>query len=163
MLKNKAACFPQKRSRSRRILTVNFREWQGYGLIYLNKIRESMTYYIIPAALIITFVIVLVFSLFTRRSMNGLWTLFLVVFLATWTGQLWIMPFGPVILGVSWIPLLVVALYLSVLIFALLPPVSDKSKDATPEATTLVVTGLLFWIILALLIASIALGYYRIA
>src|SRR2546423_1401947 len=120
-----------------------------------------MNYYIIPAAFIVALLILLIFSLFSKRPMSGLWIFFLIIFLATWAGQLWITPFGPIVWGVSWIPLFIVALFFSFLIFALLPPVVvvTKAEENKAEEGAAMVFGTFFWIMLILLIASIIAGY----
>jgi hypothetical protein len=124
-----------------------------------------MNYYIIPAALLVTFLILLIFSAFSKRPMAGLWIFFLIIFLATWTGQLWITPFGPVVWGIAWIPLFIVALFFSFLIFALLPPVAvvTKAEENKEEERAAIVFGTFFWIMLILLIIAIIVGHYRIA
>jgi hypothetical protein len=123
-----------------------------------------MNYYIIPAAFLVTLLVVLIFSMFSKRPLGGLWVFFLIIFLATWSGQLWITPFGPVGWGIAWIPLFLVSIFFSFLIFALIPPVSapvtvKESKQAEEGAA--VVFGIFFWIMLILLVASIIGGYYR--
>jgi hypothetical protein len=121
-----------------------------------------MNYYIIPAAFLATLFIVLIFSMFSRRPIGGLWIFIFIIFLATWSGQLWITPFGPVGWGIAWLPLFMVAIFFSFLIFALLPPVSVTPKDETKaEEGAAVAFGIFFWIMFILLIASIIAGYYR--
>lgn len=114
----------------------------------------------ILAALMITLVITLIFSLFSKRPLSGLMFFFLVIFLATWTGQIWITPFGPVSWGIAWIPLILVALFFSFLIFALAPPVPAPVEEGT-EQPAFIALGLFFWLILILLLISIIVGYYR--
>ncbi|MFL5753257.1 MAG: hypothetical protein ACJ76F_07620 [Bacteroidia bacterium] len=120
-----------------------------------------MNYYIIPAALLVTVLLMILFSFFLKRPMKGLGVFFIIVFLATWTGQLWIVPFGPVQWGIAWIPLFITALFFSLLFFAISPPVASKNPDVTEEAP-LIALGLFFWIIVILLIVAIVIGYYRI-
>jgi hypothetical protein len=122
-----------------------------------------MNYYIIPAALIVTFTLALLFSVFLNRPLRGLWLFVLVVFLASWAGQLWITPFGPLILGVAWVPLVIVAVFFAFLMFALLPPpVSQPTATVTEEESAAIAIGTLFWIILILLVLFIVIGYYRL-
>ncbi len=121
-----------------------------------------MNYSIIPAAFLITLFIVLIFSMFSRRPMRGLWVFFLIIFLATWTGQLWIAPFGPVGWGIAWIPLFIVSLFFSFLIFALIPPIPiSKKEEVNDEKGAAIAIGVFFWIIFIFLIVSIVVGYYR--
>src|ERR1044071_9349843 len=123
-------------------------------------------YYIIPAALVITLILTLLFSAFSKRPLSGLWLFFLLIFLATWSGQLWIRPFGPVFWGISWIPLFIIAIFFYVLIVALLPPapapkVSSSDVKAEEEAP-FIALGIFLWILLIILAISIVLGYYRL-
>lgn len=128
----------------------------------LNKII-IMDYYVIPAALIVAFLIVLLFSIFSKRPMSGLWIILLIIFLAAWSSQLWITPFGPVLLGIAWVPLFVVSLFFAFLIFAIIPPISAPTTDASKgEEGAAITLGLFFWIMLILLITSIFVGYYRV-
>jgi hypothetical protein len=130
-----------------------------YGPIKLR----AMNYGIIPAALIVSFAILLIFSLTSRRPFSGLWVVLLLIFLATLSGQLWIRPFGPVYWGISWVPLILVALFFFLLIFALAPTAKTKKDEADVAEGALIVMGTLFWIIMILLIVSIIVGYYRMS
>src|SRR5438094_852838 len=96
---------------------------------------------IIPAALIVTFFVLLIFSSLSKRPMGGLWIFFFIIFLATWSGQLWITPFGPVTWGIAWLPLFIVSLFFSFLIFALLPPVPATKAETKAEEGAAVVFG----------------------
>jgi hypothetical protein len=120
-----------------------------------------MNYSIIPAAFLVTLFIILLFSLFSKRPVRGLWIFILIIFLATWTGQLWIAPFGPVGWGISWVPLFLVALFFSFFIFALLPPVVPTKEETKAEEGAAIAFGSFFWIMFILLILSIIAGYYR--
>jgi hypothetical protein len=122
-------------------------------------------YYIIPAALVVTLILTLLFSAFSKRPLSGLWLFFLLIFLATWSGQLWIRPFGPVYWGISWIPLFIIALFFYVLIIALLPPPpppKPSSDVKAAEEAPFIALGIFLWIILILLAISIVFGYYRL-
>jgi hypothetical protein len=120
-------------------------------------------YYVIPGALIITLIIMLIVSLFSKRPMRGLWIFFLIVFLATWAGPLWITPFGPLVWGVAWLPMFLISFFFWFLILALIPPLPPPSTNTTTaEEASFAAIGLFYWIILILLIASIAIGYYRL-
>jgi hypothetical protein len=126
-----------------------------------------MNIYIIPAALLITVAIILIFSIFSKNAWRGFWIFFSIIFLATLSGQLWITPFGPVTWGISWVPLILVALFFYMLLFALIPPqpitpmpVEDKKTEKT-STPSLLALGLFFWIVIILLLASVIAGYYR--
>ena len=121
-----------------------------------------MNYSIIPAALIITVILVFIISAITKKPIRSFWLFFVVVFLATWSGQLWINPFGPRAWGISWLPLLIVALFFSFFILALIPPVSAiRTASDEPERSPFIIAGMFFWLIVVILFISIVIGYYR--
>lgn len=123
-----------------------------------------MSYTVIPAALIITLILTFVLSLFSKRPLRSFTLFFLLLFLISWSGQLWISPVGPVIWGITWVPLLMVAVFFSLLVFALLPAIpapKESRADVKAGEGPLIVFGVFFWIILILLTISIVLGYYR--
>jgi len=120
-----------------------------------------MNLYSVIAALIITIIITVFFSVFSKRPLTGLVLFFLVIFLATWSGQIWITPFGPITWGIAWAPLILVSLFFSFLIFALAPPIPTKVENGN-EQPAFIALGLFFWLILILLLLAIIVGYYRI-
>lgn len=123
-----------------------------------------MYYYVIPGAFIFTFLLTLIISAVSRRPLRGLWIFFLIVFLATWAGPLWIRPFGPVFGGVAWMPMLIVSVFFWLLILSIIPQVPDAKStemNKTDENASTMVLGVFFWIMIMLLIISIAVGYYR--
>jgi len=63
-------------------------------------------------ALIFGLLITIVFAAgFNRRGpWNNIIIFFVIVFLATWAGGIWIIPFGPNLFGVAWLPYLLIAL-----------------------------------------------------
>jgi hypothetical protein len=121
-----------------------------------------MNPYIIPVVLIVALVITLVFSIFSKRRLRGLWLFFLLLFLSTWAGQIWIPPFGPRAIGIAWVPLLAVALFFSLFIIALVPSVPEKTDQTEKkEDGAFIAIGTFFWILLLILVISIVVGYYR--
>lgn len=118
-----------------------------------------MSYSIIPAALIITFFIVVLFSFFTKRPLRGFALFFLLIFLVTRSGSLWVSPYGPLAWGASWIPMLFIGFLFSFLILALLPAANTKAEERQNEP--IIAAGMFFWLLLIVLIISIAFGYYR--
>ncbi len=126
-----------------------------------------MNFYIIPAALITALFITLFISSFSKRPIQVLAVFLLLVFLATWAGQLWITPFGPITRGVIWVPLVIVSVPFSFLALALLPgkPTNkkniDKNENDESDIEDEEALGLIFWIILIILILSIVTGYFR--
>jgi hypothetical protein len=122
-----------------------------------------MNYYTIPGAFIVTIILSLIVSLSFNRPLRGLWIFVLIVFLATWSTQLWIQPIGPVYWGVSWAPVISAAIFFWLLILALTPPYTRSKTETTPEAAeSSVAIGFIFWIMLVVLLISIGVGYYRL-
>jgi hypothetical protein len=50
------------------------------------------------------------------------------LFLATWAGGVWVVPFGPTHLGVTWLPFLLIEILLAVLIVALSPRATGAGR-----------------------------------
>jgi len=117
-----------------------------------------MSYTVIPAALIITFLIVALFSLFLKKPLRGFTLFFLLIFLVTWSGSLWINPFGPLTWGIPLIPMVFVGFLFSFLILAI-APLTKKGEEPVDEP--LIAAGIFFWILLVVLIIVIGFGYYR--
>lgn len=123
-----------------------------------------MSFYIIPAALIITLFVIAVFALVLKKPLRGFSLFFLIIFLITWAGQLWITPFGPIAWGVAWIPLVFVCLLFSFLILALSSGVpSPKGQEADKEEAPVIAAGIFFWLLLIALVIAIGLGYYKVS
>jgi len=122
-----------------------------------------MEYYNIPAAIMISVLVMFVFSLLfkDRRPAGGPLLFFLVVFLATWAGQLWIQPVGPMYKGIAWVPLIFISVFFSLFVMALSPRVVTERDEIETEATSFAV-GIFFWLVLILLVMAIVVAYYRL-
>jgi hypothetical protein len=122
-----------------------------------------MSYTVIPAALILTLLLTFILSLFSKRPFRSFALFFLLLFLVSWSGQLWITPIGPVLWGIAWVPLIMISIFFSLLIFALIPTAAPPKKQDNTEVedSPLIVFGVFFWIVLILLMISIIAGYYR--
>ncbi|HVS11531.1 MAG TPA: hypothetical protein VMS76_16805 [Planctomycetota bacterium] len=93
---------------------------------------------------------------------------FLILFLASWTGGIWLAPFGPLAWGVPWLSFLLVALVVA-LILAAVPPYRGGRRRAVPatsppaaeEAGEAIAAGLgiFFWALLVTLAIAIFLAY----
>ncbi|HEY6160437.1 MAG TPA: hypothetical protein VI112_04415, partial [Bacteroidia bacterium] len=109
----------------------------------------------------------LVFSTSYRHQgpLGGLLLFFLIIFLATWAGQLWISPIGPLMLGIAWGPLVFVAFLFAILLMALAagnpkPAKTNNASEAVNEGPVVAI-GMFFWFLLVILLVAIAVGYYR--
>jgi peptidoglycan/LPS O-acetylase OafA/YrhL len=78
-------------------------------------------------AILIALLLTAVFAAGFRRQGWGtaLVFFFLILFLATWAGGMWVVPFGPIAWGVPWVAYLFVGIVIALLITALIPPVGD--------------------------------------
>jgi hypothetical protein len=146
----------------------------------------NMVYTGIFAALLVALLFTLVFSASYRKrgSWGALLIFFLIIFLASWAGQLWINPIGPMVYGVSWVPLIFVGLVFAFLLMAASPPQPPKRKGTTggigasgisasnapadsesteEEEVAALAVGVFFWILLIVLFVAIVLGYYRVS
>lgn len=114
-------------------------------------------------AFLVAVLVVWLFTFALRRPGPwgaGAW-FFVVVFLGTWAVAAWMEPVGPVWWGVAWLPMLVVALGIGLLLAAATPAGPVTRADATEaresETAAVAVVGAFLWIfLLAVLIAAIA-------
>jgi hypothetical protein len=94
--------------------------------------------------------------------------LFVLLLFATWAIGAWITPFGPALWGGFWIPFLLPAFFLFLLLAALAPPrpprsrqeaIEDARANATASDVALFTLGAFFWILLVGLIIAVILAY----
>ena len=116
-------------------------------------------------ALVVAFVISALFGWGFRRTgaWPGIFIFFLIIFLFSWAGGVWLVPFGPVIGGEYWLPFLVVAIFIAIFLAAAVPPeprrpmsAAEEAEEATAAETAL---GVFFWFLVVLLIIAIAAFY----
>lgn len=113
-----------------------------------------------------------VYALNARGPWGSLWSFFLLVVLIVWAASLWISPFGPVYWGVSWGPLVFVALIFAALLASI--PASRtarRRKGDVPDRNTRQAAdsdeaeaaagalGFMFWVLIGLLLVGIIVGY----
>jgi hypothetical protein len=109
-------------------------------------------------------VISLIFGFGFRRAAAwpGFFFLFLIIFLFSWAVGVWLVPFGPVIGEAYWLPFLVGAVFIAVIMAALAPP-ERRPRAAEPEraqaAETEAAFGIFFWLLVVLLLIAIAVYY----
>ncbi len=107
---------------------------------------------------------------FRRRGPWDIWWGFLlIIFLGIWAAGLWItpLPFGPTWLTLSWLPALIVGVFLALLLAAATPPQPPRAprtrRTATRggeiEETTLIALDVFFWVLVVGLVVSIILAY----
>jgi hypothetical protein len=107
---------------------------------------------------------------FSRRGpgpAGGMLFLFLIIFMFTWAIGVWIEPIGPVNWGVPWINYLLVALFIALLLGALIPPskprspiiskadMDEKIRDEARVVTATEITfGFFFWLLMIALFVT---------
>jgi hypothetical protein len=126
-----------------------------------------MHVYGIIASIIIALLLTLIFSTSYRHRgpWGGLLFFFLVIFLASWAGQLWI-PRGPVLFGVAWVPLVFIGVLVAILLLAAgssaidRAPVNPPAEKTVQEDASILTIGFFFWLLILILITAITIGYW---
>ncbi len=103
----------------------------------------------------------------TRGPWDSLLLFLLVILLFTWAGGAWITPFGPVLWGGYWLPFLVIALIITVLLAAAAPVNAkeerlERSVEPTERVEESIVVGAVsffFWIFIFFLILALLFAY----
>jgi hypothetical protein len=121
-------------------------------------------------ALILAMILAAVFGAGFRKHQWGvdLVFFFILLFLFTWAGGIWITPFGPLVWGVPFFSFLLVGLLFALLLAALFPAPNAKRKayQSDPEIRkeakdAAIAVDAFFWILIFALIVSIIVGYVR--
>jgi hypothetical protein len=115
-------------------------------------------------ALILTFIFAVGFR---RQSWGGgLVIFFLILFLATWAGGVWITPFGPLWWGVSWLPFIFVGIVIALLLTTTIRPDRVRPRErggvdveSRPDTETLVALDAFMWVLICGLLVAIIAGY----
>lgn len=102
-----------------------------------------------------------------RGRRSGFFWFFLLIFMATWAGGVWLMPFGPMVMGIHWLPFAVAGLIGAVAISLL----AGRRRTATidrpgggrgrqsAESQTYLSLDAVFWVLLLFLLAAVILRY----
>jgi len=113
------------------------------------------------------------FVLATRRGGRraGLVWLFLIIFLATWAGGVWLRPFGPTIWGIHWLAFVLAGLFVLGILAIAAPQRAPRGRHETLDMlervarereldqVTYLTLGTFFWILLVALIIAIIVRY----
>lgn len=115
-------------------------------------------------AIVIALFISAVFGLGFRRTgaWPGIFIFFLIIFLFSWAGGIWLAPFGPTIAGAYWLPFLFVGILIALFLAAAVPPERPRRRIEAPEQEVVeseTVLGVFFWFLIVLLIIAIAVYY----
>jgi hypothetical protein len=92
---------------------------------------------------------------------------FLIIFLATWAGGIWVYPVGHPIRGINWMAFLFVGLVIALLLAAAVPSnkktssveLVDPQEEKTHKKVAWGALGIFFWILIVALIVAIVAGY----
>ena len=92
---------------------------------------------------------------------------FIILFFATWSIGVWIVPVGPVLFGFYWLPFLVIAVIISLLLAAVTPSKKPKTaKEAEEIAYEKVALNkaldIFFWFLIIVLLIALISGYWWI-
>lgn len=112
-------------------------------------------------ALFITGLFLLVFH---RQRRCPVFIFFLIVFLGTWVGGVWMVPIGPTIWNVYWMPFFFAGLIFALLLAAALPMGSFRfrsynKKQLEKEKVAKAVLRSFFWVLIISLIVGIFIHY----
>jgi hypothetical protein len=120
------------------------------------------------AAFVLALLIALIISPAYRgrgnAAIGSLVVFFFILFMAGVASQFWIIPFGPVLWGIAWLPLLFIILIFAFLFAA--PSPYQRSTTRTGEKAEEISTAgeaisIFIWLLLSLLLIAIIIGYYR--
>lgn len=123
-----------------------------------------MTFLEFIGVLLIALVVGIAFSVLfrTRGPWGSFWTFLLIIFLGILAANLWVVPSGPVIWGVSWVPLLIFGILLALLLMATEPlqrsrDIKYEKKEEYKADSAAKISGI-FWIILVVLVVAVIVG-----
>lgn len=106
-----------------------------------------------------------------RGKRGGFFWFFLLIFMVTWAGGIWLMPFGPIFMGIHWLPFVLVGLAGAVIVslvarrryptnrhetIDLLEQAKDKREQ---EKVTYLSLNIVFWLALFVLVTAVVLRY----
>jgi hypothetical protein len=101
-----------------------------------------------------------------RSAVSAIVFFFLILFLASWAGGLWLTPVGPPLWGAYWVPILLFGVFVALLLSAASEPPRRYNRRRTPEApeaeaaVAAATFGLMFWILMVALLAAVIAGYW---
>ena len=119
----------------------------------------------ILVAFVIALLLSLLFSSGYRKgdSLGSLGIFFMILFMVILAGQFWIGPYGPVLFGVAWLPLLSIGVICALLLATPPPRIKTKTTDAkvmeaNPASTAI---NVFMWVLFCALLIALIAGYYK--
>jgi hypothetical protein len=104
--------------------------------------------------LFIVWIVSLAFG--TRGPWDSFLWFFIVVSIFAWAGGVWLVPFGPMWWGIGWLPIILMAFFVSLLLTAASPRTRRwrraAEKKASGDAENRVVVDTIFWVLLICLL-----------
>lgn len=104
----------------------------------------------------------------SRGPWGSIWLFFLILFLATWAGGVWMTPIGAPVWGAYWVPFLFVAVIFALILSAAAVAVPeeettvetvDEQRLEQEERATTATLGIFFWVLMVVLIIAIIASY----
>ena len=108
------------------------------------------------------------FAFRSRGPWGSIWLFFLILFLATWAGGVWVTPIGAPVWGAYWIPFLFVAIIFALILSAATAVVPKDERTVElmneqrldqEEKDTTATLGIFFRILMVVLMIAIIAGY----
>jgi hypothetical protein len=121
------------------------------------------------AALIFALLFTFIFAAGFRRK--GPWAsmvlVFIIIFLATWAGGVWLHPVGVPLWGVHWMAFLFVGLVITLVLAAAVPSAREEStvelvdvrEEKAERKAALGALGVFFWVLVIALVVAIVARY----
>lgn len=118
-------------------------------------------------ALLVALLLTAIFGLGVRREGFGVGLLFffVLIFLFTWAGGVWIAPVGPLTWGAPWLSFVLVGLVFALLWAAVVPPPRrprsrrEAAAQIRQDAETAALFNIFFWILAVGLLIAIVVRY----
>ncbi|MEZ5988411.1 MAG: hypothetical protein R3F30_04690 [Planctomycetota bacterium] len=135
-----------------------------------HKESAEMFWYSLFFALAIALFLALLFRpvLDLRREPGkgiALIPFFVIVFMVTWAGGLWLQPFGPTTWGLPWLVFVTVGLVTAILIAATIPPVPHRQDgrlaegpEDDPRVAEVPVFNWFFWALITVTVVAVVLA-----
>jgi hypothetical protein len=120
-------------------------------------------------ALLVALMLVVIFTvvLKIRPPGFGVAAFFVIVFLASWAGGVWMTPLGPAGWGAYWLPFFLVGLMVALLLAAVRTPppeestveLVDQHERKARRWAAVTALSLFFWLLVGILLLAIAIRY----
>jgi len=125
------------------------------------------------ASLTVALVLSALFALATwkRGLRKGLFWVFLILFLSTWAGGVWMKPFGPAVWGIHWLSFLLVGVVVALVLAVARPRPKPQGRQQTiemlermeqkreVEQAAWITLTIFFWVLVLTLLSAIIFRY----